>query len=1020
MLPFDALVLNKYRILRAPGRRDGLLGRGTYGSVYLAYEELADRNVAIKVLNIEQGDRESTQEEALRRFLTEGRLGLRVRHPNILEVYAIEPYEDGYLLVMELAEAGDLKGLFSRERPTQATAVQIGVGIARGLQAAHEHDIIHRDLKPGNVFLTRNQTPKVADFGVAHIPSAVGGYMSLTRTGFQPGTIIYMSPEQAAGRRIDHRSDLYALAVMMYEALAGRFYVDLQRCREEAQSRSGSTPALEELRFFQVFSEVAFTGEIPSLRDVNPAVPVWLDEVILRGLARDPNDRWQSGNEFAAALLAGGPLSTAAPLLPETEQTLIEPLTPQIPRPPRPGVVQPPPYLPPDSETSGTATSSSARYLRPLRPTTIDHTPSNGVPAEVAASASGSGVVLEPAARAAQSDSLNGRAPAAEEIDSTIVDRSAASAGSAPANGAAVPVVPAIPAFGAATSTERMPATDSSAPPAVRPPAVEPTEPEVALAGKEAESGTIIVTPPTESGASATPASAPPTSVATPPAPPVTPPPATGGGSRLPLIGALVAVLVLLLGGGGLALAHPWSSGSKPKPSPSPEVVASASATATATAPATVVASASPSPSPSPSPTPSPTPNAQTVGDAAITRPDTTLAQRYNVPGRNGDPGYVVAYTLGAATADGCRQPYIDLLRPGSGGGAWNRVWEATAQPQGSPAIDTVKKADNGCFPKILTLQAKALAPNGPLVPLLIVGLADGSARVVAVVDEASGTPKLQFDLHTTPNATVSLSSELPVKLSLSESVYPPPGSGLNPQYSQPIGSVALVYDWGNGTFTQEGAGDVTLGCLNGTISAVGQQGDQTTLLLQCPDGSPAPYSAVLLDGNTKIADGVTAGELQAGDDVTVTVDATALKASDPLNVLPAATTAQSNAALKRKKAREAPTPAPTAPPRPSGGGSTSGGTSSGGTTYTPPASNPAPSQPVYTPPQPQPQPQPQPVPSGGGSSSGSGGGSAGGGSSGGGGGLGGGSGTGTGSGGGGGLGGGSSSGSGGGGGLGG
>src|SRR5579871_6184125 len=151
MLPFDELVLHKYRIRRAEGRRDGLLGRGTFGSVYLAHEELADRDVAIKELGLESADLESGQEEALRRFLTEGRLGLRIRHPNILEVYAIEPYEDGYLLVMELAESGDLKALFARGRPSQAEAVAIAVGIANGLQAAHDRDIIHRDLKPGNV-----------------------------------------------------------------------------------------------------------------------------------------------------------------------------------------------------------------------------------------------------------------------------------------------------------------------------------------------------------------------------------------------------------------------------------------------------------------------------------------------------------------------------------------------------------------------------------------------------------------------------------------------------------------------------------------------------------------------------------------------------------------------------------------------------------------------------------------------------------------------------------------------------
>src|SRR5579883_820120 len=132
MLPFNELVLKKYRILRAEGRRDGLLGRGTFGSVYLAHEELADRDVAIKELGLDAGDLESQQEEALRRFLTEGRLGLRVRHPNILEVYAIEPYEDGYLLVMELAESGDLKGLLSKERPEMSRAIEIAAGIAEG------------------------------------------------------------------------------------------------------------------------------------------------------------------------------------------------------------------------------------------------------------------------------------------------------------------------------------------------------------------------------------------------------------------------------------------------------------------------------------------------------------------------------------------------------------------------------------------------------------------------------------------------------------------------------------------------------------------------------------------------------------------------------------------------------------------------------------------------------------------------------------------------------------------------
>ncbi len=311
MLPFDELVLHKYRIRRAEGRRDGLLGRGTFGSVYLAHEELADRDVAIKELQVDASELGAEQEEALRRFLTEGRLGLRVRHPNILEVYAIEPYEDGYLLVMELAESGDLKGALQQGRPDLERAVRIGIGIARGLQAAHERGIVHRDLKPGNVFLMEDGTPKVADFGVAHIPEAMGGYLSMTRTGFQPGTVIYMSPEQAQGRRADHRSDLYSLAVILFELLTGSFYVDIDRCSELARNRARIAPALSELHFVWAFTEVAFAGPLPRPSERNPAIPAWLDDVMLRGLARDPAHRFQSGREFAEAL-ASGPLPSGA------------------------------------------------------------------------------------------------------------------------------------------------------------------------------------------------------------------------------------------------------------------------------------------------------------------------------------------------------------------------------------------------------------------------------------------------------------------------------------------------------------------------------------------------------------------------------------------------------------------------------------------------------------------------------------------------------------------------------------
>ena len=332
MLAFGDLVLQKYRILRNTTRRDGLLGRGAFGSVFLAYEQPADRLVAIKELTFGHDDSDD-RDEALQRFLTEGRLGLRVRHPNILEVYVIEPYEDGYLLVMELAEGGDVKTLLNTSRPTFGQAVAIAAGVAEGLQAAHSLGIVHRDLKPGNLFLMRDGTPKVADFGVAHIPQAVGGYHSLTRTGFQPGTVIYMSPEQAAGRRVDSRSDLYALAVILFEMLTGHFYIDLERCRAEARSRSVKTPSLEEFHFFQVFSELAFEGPPPHPRTIDPTIPEWLDEVVVRGLARDPDERWQSGHEFATAMRAGE--------IPPDSRPLSLPPPPRAAEPPPPPVDAP-------------------------------------------------------------------------------------------------------------------------------------------------------------------------------------------------------------------------------------------------------------------------------------------------------------------------------------------------------------------------------------------------------------------------------------------------------------------------------------------------------------------------------------------------------------------------------------------------------------------------------------------------------------------------------------------------------
>ena len=191
------------------------LGEGGMGVVYKAQDLKLDRTVAIKFLPPHL----SSSEENKARFMQEAKATAALNHPNILGVYEIDEQDGGMFFVMEYIDGMTLKryitNLKSGTGIPVSQAIEWTSQIASGLKAAHEKSIVHRDIKPENVMLTKEHTLKIMDFGIAKLRSSSG----LTKTGTSLGTLSYMSPEQAHGEAADHRSDIWALGVVLYEML---------------------------------------------------------------------------------------------------------------------------------------------------------------------------------------------------------------------------------------------------------------------------------------------------------------------------------------------------------------------------------------------------------------------------------------------------------------------------------------------------------------------------------------------------------------------------------------------------------------------------------------------------------------------------------------------------------------------------------------------------------------------------------------------------------------------------------
>jgi serine/threonine-protein kinase len=256
---------------------ESLLGEGGMGKVYKARNTRLDKTCALKILPPELARQDPT---LLERFIREARSAAAVEHPNVLRVYFIGRVEQNCFIEMQYVDGGNLQDLLDQRRKLDVrTAARVVRDVANALQAAHEKGIIHRDIKPSNVMLSKKGQVLVADFGLAKMGTAK---TKLTQDGYVLGTPLYMSPEQAIGQAVDHRSDIYSLGVMFYEMLAG------------SPPYTADSP-LVVLRMHE-------SAPIPDVTGLAPETPHEIAAMIWKMLAKRPDDRYQNCAEIAREL----------------------------------------------------------------------------------------------------------------------------------------------------------------------------------------------------------------------------------------------------------------------------------------------------------------------------------------------------------------------------------------------------------------------------------------------------------------------------------------------------------------------------------------------------------------------------------------------------------------------------------------------------------------------------------------------------------------------------------------------
>jgi tRNA A-37 threonylcarbamoyl transferase component Bud32 len=265
----ETVVNNRYSIVHT-------LGGGGMAKVYLAHDEVLDRDVALKVLREQFAD----DEEFVQRFKREAQSAAGLSHPNIVQVYDRGETEYGAsYIAMEYVAGGTLKERISSSGPLEpGVAASVASQIAEALGAAHERGVVHRDIKPQNVLLTAAGDAKVADFGIARATSAA----TITQTSVVLGTASYMSPEQALGEAATPKSDLYSLGVVLYEMLTGNL------------PYTAESPVAVSMKHV--------TEPPRPLGEVNPRIPEGLNALVLKLLAKDPEARYADTAELAEDL----------------------------------------------------------------------------------------------------------------------------------------------------------------------------------------------------------------------------------------------------------------------------------------------------------------------------------------------------------------------------------------------------------------------------------------------------------------------------------------------------------------------------------------------------------------------------------------------------------------------------------------------------------------------------------------------------------------------------------------------
>ncbi len=255
---------DRYQIIKS-------IGEGGMANVYLAYDTILDRDVAVKIL---RGDL-SNDEKFVRRFQREALSASSLSHPNIVEVYDVGDDNGQYFIVMEYIDGKNLKDLLKkRNKLTVTEVVDIMSQIADGLSVAHDSYIIHRDIKPQNIMILENGLVKITDFGIAMAMNAT----QLTQTNSVMGSVHYLPPEQASGKGSTLKSDIYSMGILMYELLSGTL---------PYRGENAVEIALKHLK-----------EPLPSIREELPDIPQSVENIILKAAAKNPKNRYNDAREM--------------------------------------------------------------------------------------------------------------------------------------------------------------------------------------------------------------------------------------------------------------------------------------------------------------------------------------------------------------------------------------------------------------------------------------------------------------------------------------------------------------------------------------------------------------------------------------------------------------------------------------------------------------------------------------------------------------------------------------------------